>query len=573
MIRWKYVIPRLVIVLVIAIAVYFGTNPVIRWSLIQTGQAAAGAKVDIGWVHSSLTDGRVEIEGIQIADKSNPDQNLVEADRAVLNLNVQGFFRRKFIVDEGRIDGIRFGTERMASGALPDKSKDADQSESSFAKKGQEIFGPWLDDVRSRLEVAAIEQSETAQVADELMKRWPREYEQLKKESQAIEARIVEVKRVIKEASDNPLRSVGQYERTLDEIPAITRDIETLYQKLNLLSQQVPKDREAILAAKERDKQKLQQMIQVRELDGEAISEFALGEENGGRVHEVAQWLAWIRAIMPDPKKDFMPERTRGVDIHFGDRREPDLLVRHLQLNGSGRIDGERYDVTGSLSGLSTQPVLYGKPAELRLVAEGAKTIHVSALLDRTSSVQRDQFRIQIPEMSMPAKSVGGDDSMQLAFNGGAMSLDCKLLIQEEKMLGQIRTTHRRVNLSVNEVSDSLGGDETAQILSNALAQVEGFDVTISLSGTLEDPEIKMETDFGPRVADKIELALRQELESRVQAGLNQLDQIANEKLASLERQFQQEYGEVASSLNLGHGELSRIRNEIASRIPFNRFR
>ena len=50
MIRWKYVGPRLAVVLVLLMSLHFGLDPLLRWGMISAGQAVTGARVDVAAV-------------------------------------------------------------------------------------------------------------------------------------------------------------------------------------------------------------------------------------------------------------------------------------------------------------------------------------------------------------------------------------------------------------------------------------------------------------------------------------------------------------------------------------------
>lgn len=572
MIRWKYVIPRLVILATICLAVYLGTNPLIRWTLISSGQSATGAKVDIGSVKTSLSEGRVEIAGIQIADPDRPERNLIEAERAVFKMSIDGLLHKKLIVDKGSLEGVQFGTERTTSGALPDSETDPSE-ESIVAKKAKELLDPWLDDVRDRLAETAYEQSETAQVADELLERWPREYDVVRADAESLKRRVLELRRRIDVASENPLRNISSYQQSMEELPTLSQDIDRLYRRLDELARQVPVDRQAILEAKDRDKEKLLKIARVRKVDGDQISEIALGEENGERLNQITEWIQWARATVPNPEKDFVPRRMRGVDVHFGENRSPDLLVRELSITGSGELDGDPYDLSGTISDLTTQPRLHGKPTVVRLKAEGDRTFLLTAELDRTSKVAQDRFRLISPEVKHGYRQVGNDSTMQFAFDGGSMTLECNMVLVGDQVRGEIRSIHRNVQVSVENVGADLGGDGVRQMLTSSLHGIDTFDVVLHLSGSIDDPDVKVESDLGPRVADQFQMAFSSELDRRIEKSLGDLDQIAYEKIQSLESSIQEQHGLVLGDLQFGTNELARLRNVVADRLSFGRIR
>ena len=55
MTRWKYLIPRLIILSLIALAVWVGSDPLIRRVLVNNLESATGAKVEIGHLRTSVS--------------------------------------------------------------------------------------------------------------------------------------------------------------------------------------------------------------------------------------------------------------------------------------------------------------------------------------------------------------------------------------------------------------------------------------------------------------------------------------------------------------------------------------
>ena len=70
MIRWKYVIPRLLALTLIAIAIWLGTDPLLRWSFLRSAQQVAGAKVEIRSLKTDLWRGSIQIGHVTVADSN-----------------------------------------------------------------------------------------------------------------------------------------------------------------------------------------------------------------------------------------------------------------------------------------------------------------------------------------------------------------------------------------------------------------------------------------------------------------------------------------------------------------------
>src|SRR5690606_23951614 len=106
--RWKYVLPRLALLIVVAAGVRFGLDPLLHMMIVSAGQSATGARVDLAAVETSLWDGRVELRGLQVANPQSPLRNLFEAERTELSLDIKGLLQKRVIVRNGEISGLAF---------------------------------------------------------------------------------------------------------------------------------------------------------------------------------------------------------------------------------------------------------------------------------------------------------------------------------------------------------------------------------------------------------------------------------------------------------------------------------
>jgi uncharacterized protein (TIGR03545 family) len=97
-------------------------DPMLKWGFKKAARAAAGAKVDIGSVKTSLLHGRLVLSRVAIADKTEPMKNLVSFDTAQFQFSPSAALRAKIVFPEASVTGLRFGTPRKKSGLLTGKA-------------------------------------------------------------------------------------------------------------------------------------------------------------------------------------------------------------------------------------------------------------------------------------------------------------------------------------------------------------------------------------------------------------------------------------------------------------------
>ena len=55
--RWKYILPRLALVLLLLVFCEYGVGVILKYSVRQGGQAAVGAKVEVAKASASVRSG------------------------------------------------------------------------------------------------------------------------------------------------------------------------------------------------------------------------------------------------------------------------------------------------------------------------------------------------------------------------------------------------------------------------------------------------------------------------------------------------------------------------------------
>ena len=111
MIRWSYVLPRVLVLLVLLTAAHYGIPLVLRWGMIHAIETATRGQADVQQAWGSLVRGEVRVRGVQIARSASSDRNLFECDSATLALNLDALAHQRLVVDDAQIRGIRLDTQ------------------------------------------------------------------------------------------------------------------------------------------------------------------------------------------------------------------------------------------------------------------------------------------------------------------------------------------------------------------------------------------------------------------------------------------------------------------------------
>jgi uncharacterized protein (TIGR03545 family) len=573
MINWKYVLPRLLVLAAIGLFLWLGLSPLVHWWIVSFGQAVTGAKVEVESVHASLLTTELRLKQLEVADPRDPRHNLFQAEDVVLDLDTRALLHRKLVVREGRISGLEVGTERATSGSLTSGTRNGPGASlvdwNAAGERMAEFGSRWLEYAADTLGRRVLDESETVRLSRELTRRWPEEYSRLEARADVLRRRADDLKRKVQTPPQgNPLRNIEVFRQAAAEVQAIEQELRTLRDELARLQQQAGQDREALAAAGQRDVQRVRQTLELDGLDAGTLSEYLLGPEQGQRLAEVIAWVEWGRQYVPEHEADDNgPARLRGEEILFrGVRNDPDFLIQSLVLDGRGRLGGETLHFKGTASGLTNDPVAYGKPAMLRLQTSGAAQLLVEAMLDRTGELPHDRFTMTCPAIHKPGRTLGNPEQLALSVSPGKIQMTAFVDVKGGYLSGQLMLRESNVRLTPS-LGDKYGGERLASQLGEALAQVDTVEVAIDLSGTLREPNWKLRSNLGPQLADAVSGAFQRELDARMRQLAAEVQTRADQELAQFEQVLLARQRSVLEKLQLSDSEISQLGRLVSAQM------
>ena len=553
MFRWKYIFPRLAIVVVIVFAVWFGSQPILKYALIHSGQSMTGAKVEIDALDFDLWTGRVEMSDVQLADPRQPLANLVQAENAVIHVNPQRLLHREFIVDEASLSNIQFATPRTESGALKDEGE-SPHSPGQFlieivGNQAGQLGDSWFDQISDRVPVVLEKELESLAVVNELKQKWPSEYERLRNQCLNIQNQVKHFEAESRDLYDNPLRDLPRYQRLVEQLTQLRQRIENTRTKIHAMGDDFAKDRERLSSARIRDQNRIGQKIQDGELvDEQLVSQILLGDQTAQQLEDVLRWVRWFRDTVPDPEKDFRPIRARGFDVQF--RQRPNLVFKKLNLDGQGRLGGQNIHFFGTASDVCTNPKLYDKPARIQLRGHANADIVFDATLDRRGPQKIDNFRINCPGLVMPATYLGNRSDIGVNLGESSLAVEMQINLIDDVISGDILLRQQGVQMQVADLNSSIGGERTRQILNQNLAGVNQFSTTVSLHGNVNRPQMRLNSDLGGTLVHSLDLAAREMVRSELQVQSERIASLVDNEISILNHDFSSNINEILSILD-----------------------
>jgi uncharacterized protein (TIGR03545 family) len=552
--QWQTLVPRLLMVAVAILAVQYGLGRRVRFVTEHSSKTVTGSPLKVGHARVAMLDRQLVLSELRLANPNAPAQNLIEADHAVLDVASKPLLYKRAVIDRGTVSGLRFGP--------PPANENRQSAEAGIvvSDAAAERTRDWLRRLDEQFGENWAGQFKSVQMADELCARWPERSIVLEERVRELTRRAAALEQLADAAQKNPLRHEDRLAALPNQVAALRNDIAQVDSELENLLATLDSDRRAIVAARQQDQEFLRERLRLERADASALTAYLLRDQVARPVDEMLGWLRWTRTVVPTEPA---PRRAaRGEDMLFAGRGPtPSLLIRELNLQGRSRLGGEPVELRGRLTDFTTIPSAHTKPIRLRLKSSGSQAIELQAIVDRTSSVPRDELIVTGSRVLLPKLELGQAEQLSLTLAPSEASLTCNLVVSGQALTGEIQLVQKRV-----QVAPALRGNlrpvPLAAALGETLQKADGLTLRVALGGTLAEPQCTLWSSIGPAVGEAMEIALVRAAEDRSQQLLAQAQRQVDERLATLERTATQQHATLTVQMREADGELEKIASQ-----------
>lgn len=580
MIRWSYVLPRLIGVGLVLGFLTFGLPPLVRWLTVASLQAMIGAKVDLDRVDVGLFPPRLVYHGMSLANPSGDKsfRDLVSTEAIALHIDGAALLRRRYVVREARISGLQFDTERLESGHLDPPADEP--SEPSWVAS-------WLSGhLRSAGEMGKsqlqgwADESHLRRRSDQIRRRWKSEYERLARRAEDLEVGMREVHETAK-GIENPLRDLARIDAALTQARGIQQELVAVREKLAGLPNDVQADLDSLEEAKQADLRRARELIPfdlaaVDELGPALVRDTLRNQMDRLRGYlqtgrEVSRWT------VAEPKI----ERQRGewIDLTAG-RQQPKLLIARCELSGLVRSGGQTHAFSGVVKNLTSQPELRGEPLRARFRMEGPQVALVEYVRDDSVAPAAETWRLHWPDTKAPTVRLGSKDTLDLNVHEGRIEWWVEVRARGERLDGRVVSRRTGTHIELN-APEEFQRTPLYRGIRDTLARIDQVQVEAELSGSWTDPDLRIETNVtellksGFRDAAQAQVAdarwrleseidrVYQEQQGELRNWLASQQVQADRLLAKADAQVQEVSRKVMTETQRGDAYLGRLRDKL----------
>lgn len=588
-IRWSFLLTTIIIIALIAILNILFFDKILKKVIISAGQTAVGAKVEIDYLKTSFKNCSVTINGFRAADKNNYFKNLVDIEKIRFDVRFAPLLRKKVVIDEMSLDGLRWQTDRKTSGELPKKKKS--NKESKFAKMFKtakdktvtefnnlpsvEMFNKIQDQIKNFDVNKLIEDSglssikEVEKVSADLQDKYKSYQDKINNFN--YEEKINRAKTLADDLSKSKFGSLADIANTakkVNELKTLKKEFDDILAELNNAKKDVSATIDVTKQIKNtitNDVNMICEKISIPTLNTKNISQMLFGTKWVNRVEKVLYYISIIKQYIPEGSDEEevkeVKQRALGRDIIFREKLYPSLLISLMKVTGTTAKTKEEVgiDFSGLIKNISSSPKLVGAPIILELAGNNStQKLAVNGLFDHRTKDSKDNIKVEIAGLSGTILNIEPNDYLPL-IDTSKVNVAGSFDLNNSGFLCSADIAFRDIKeKALNSVEGNL------KYLAQITNSIKSFDV--NLTAQTQDSEnlnIKINSDIDKKLYDAISKLFSAKVNEAKDKIKQKVTEIAQEKAKEIEKSLQGQKDAVLKQINEKIGAVNGIESII----------
>ncbi|MBC2710405.1 MAG: TIGR03545 family protein, partial [Desulfosarcina sp.] len=516
-IRWKGLIAFAAAAVLLILVWVLVVDAVVRRTIETVGTRAVGARVDLAKADLSLFPAGLELTGLAVTNPDSPMQNAVEIGHMKMDLDPGYLIKRKVIINDMVVEGLKFNTARQRSGEVPELARKREEKKKidvAGASKAaaEKVCGKFTMPSLSRPDIKAIlakEPLDSIALATNLDKklkaeqaRWEKELGRLADEKTLNEYRARVEK--IKGAGG----SLGAILGAAGEVQQLQADIQ---KDLNLLKQAqttFTKDFTAyqqqvrdLANAPLKDINRLMEKYSLSPTGLANLSQLIFGEKLCGWVQTASDWYRKVEPYIGQVSggaggapEEQEPLRGKGKNIRFAETPPmPDFLIRNLKVNAQVAAG----NLTGKAGNITLDQHILGTPMTFAFLGKEMKQIASLSLIGTANYVKpddpRNNARLAIKGLALENLPLVREASFPMTLKQATSDLNLKL-----ETAGNVLDAVLKANFRAVQLVSGASEQQTAitEAIHSAISRVDRFSLNADIAGTLEAYTVDITSDL-----------------------------------------------------------------------------
>ena len=581
--RWKAIGPLLVLLIIAAVLWWLFADTIARRETQKVGTQMLGAKVEIQDLHLDLAHGKVLIRGLTVASPHEALRNLLQADELVADVDVVPLTEKKLIINRIAANGLRFGTPRETDGRVAAKSGDgiAGRVLAETHAWASQFQVPVLQLATGKITIDSLDPRRLSTIpaaaalsarADSSQRAWKAAFDTLRLGPTLDSAQATLEK--LRRARATDLATLNEARRAIDRLKRARDRVTTLDRNVTQGATTLRSGLAGLDSARQRDYAFARGLLKLPSLDAPAVGAALFAPGAIRPFERVLYYLQLARRYMPPglvPRATTGPTRVRraGEDVRFPrERNLPAFLVRSAELSfllQRAAEQPQRY--AGRLSGLTSDPALYGRPT---VASATGPELGAGLLLNHLHGVPIDTAGATVGGIRFPAFQVPG---VPLRLDPGAATTQLGFNLNGDTIHARfvIRSSNVRWTRDSGFANSTIG-----DLIWRAVSGIPNLDVEARLSGALHRPDLAVRSNLDQAIAARLRAVLGEQVaaaETQMRARVNALvkDKVGpvRARVTDIQNQAQAQVAQQRARLDELQKQLEqRLRDLTRIRLP-----
>ncbi|HEY4706654.1 MAG TPA: TIGR03545 family protein [Thermodesulfobacteriota bacterium] len=498
-IRWRGLLAFLAITAVLLVFWFLFIDSFIERRIEKAGTSIVGAKVELDGADLTLFPLGLTLTGLQVTNPDAPMRNIFEAGRISFLMDGVHLIRKKYIIEDMAIEGVRLNTQRSHSGAIgrPGDRKEAPEEQAI------KLLTFELPDIK---EVLNDEDLQSIKIVEATKKQIEADRQRFEKELKALpdKKKIEDYERRIEKIKGS--RGIGGVLGGTAELLAIKKEIEADLDRISAmkddLSSLAADYGQRVKAASAAPRNDVRKILEKYSLSAEGIAN--LGSLFiGGRLRELVEdGLRWREKldliVAPEGRENGVEVqktlRGRGVDVQFREYAPlPDFLIRRAAISASIPTG----DFSGLVTNITGDQDILGSPMRIRISGERLRGLSSALLEGEINRVApgspRDLVNFAVRQYRLHDFTLSENKYVPILIGEALADFNVTAELKGSALRADIGSSIKSAAI------DAVSKEQTNEILSTiaaALSNVKAFSFNASAAGTIDHFRINVSSDL-----------------------------------------------------------------------------
>ncbi len=540
-----------------------------RLESVLTG--IVGAKVEFDNFYVSFLALEAGWSSLRITDPNNTWENLIETDKARLDIEVTPLFYGRYVINEITLEGVRSGTKRETDGRLPESVKPRsavpgliEETADYLTSKLERNSGLDLNSLKGNIDINSVVEAFDLQAPQKfnsfrdqittISSGWKETwntYPELKTKSEEIISKAGEI-------NIDGLRQVTDFAAAANTLKQLRDETKALIDQIVKTKKQFAYDHrfltEGFVSIDKwiaDDISSAKANAKLPDINTENITGILFGSQIIAKIEKAKKYYAiaheYGSRLFP-PNKVESPPRFQGQDIKFRNTKEwPLVWIKNISLSGETGIPDDKNSISlsGKITDLATDQSTTGKPTMIQLTGGkvSGEKIGLSAILDHTGENPVEDFIVNFTGMKLNSIQLSENSLLPGSVSGGLLDVSTGLKIGDGMVEGSLKAIANSVDFAFSEQASQ---DRITGIIQNVFKGLNSLDIDLGFSGQPDNIDLTMTSNVDNLFVSRLRSVAGNEL-LKARADL---DRNIRERIEPAKKRFLTFYNDKLGSLN-----------------------